>query len=302
MAAPLNPERSLGATGIKVPLLGYGTAPLGKPEISREHAVRCLNHAIDQGITYLDTSPDYGSQPHLGEVMRTRRNEVFLATKVNHRRKQDVLNELKDNLRQLQTDHVDLIQVHAVNAWADLEQALAPDGAVAALEQARSEGLVRFIGITGHARPEVLAEGLRRFSFDTVLVALGVADYLVTGPQNIVLPEAQKRNRGVIAMKVLGHGNFNNREKALRFSLGFPGVSLAIVGMKSPQQIDEMVTHASNYSALNESEQNQLIEEVKSLVTKDAEESKKGQSALFWLHDTTVMGWKEQSEPAMVDY
>src|ERR671933_407667 len=134
----LEPERQLGATGVTVPLIGYGTAPLGKPKVSREHAVRCLNHAIDLGITYLDTSPDYGSEPHVGEVMRSRRDEVFLATKVNRRSKQGVLDELKESLKKLQTDHVDLIQVHAVNAWADLEQALAPDGALAGLEEARA--------------------------------------------------------------------------------------------------------------------------------------------------------------------
>jgi aryl-alcohol dehydrogenase-like predicted oxidoreductase len=144
MPPTLRPTRPLGATGVQVPLIGYGTAPLGKPDVAAEHAVRCLNHAIDLGITYLDTSPGYGSEPHLGEVMRSRRDEVFLATKIDRRRKADVLDELKESLRRLQTDHVDLIQVHAVNAWADLEQVLAPDGALAALEQARSEGLVRF--------------------------------------------------------------------------------------------------------------------------------------------------------------
>ena len=130
MSPVLQPVRPLGATGVTVPLVGYGTAPLGKPDVAREHAVRCLNHAIDLGITYLDTSPDYGSEPHVGAVMRARRDEVFLATKVNRRRKADVLDEVKESLRRLRTDHVDLIQVQAVNAWADLEQTLAPDGAV----------------------------------------------------------------------------------------------------------------------------------------------------------------------------
>ena len=78
-------RRPLGSTGVQVPLIGYGTAPLGKQEVSQDLAVRCLNHAIDLGVTYLDTSPDYGSEPRVGEVMRTRRNEVFLATKVNRR-------------------------------------------------------------------------------------------------------------------------------------------------------------------------------------------------------------------------
>ncbi len=132
-----------------MPVLGYGTAPLGKPDVSREHAERCLNHAIDRGITYLDTSPDYGSEPHVGAVMRSRRDDVFLATKVNRRSQDGVLEELKESLDRLQTSHVDLIQVHAVNAWADLEQVLAPDGAVAGLLKAREQGLVRFIGIPG---------------------------------------------------------------------------------------------------------------------------------------------------------
>ena len=78
MPTPLKPVRQLGMTGVAVPLVGYGTAPLGKEKkIPREVGVRCLHHAIDMGITYLDTSPDYGSEPVVGEVMRTRRDEVF---------------------------------------------------------------------------------------------------------------------------------------------------------------------------------------------------------------------------------
>src|SRR4051794_16772385 len=215
MANARLPQRPLGATGVNVPLIGYGTAPLGKEKVTREQAVRCLNHAIDRGITYLDTSPDYGSEPHLGEVMRSRRDDVFLATKVNRRSQDGVLDELKESLRRLQTDHVDLIQVHAVNAWADLEQALAPDGAVTALQQAQREGLTRFIGITGHARPEILAHALTQYEFDTVLVALGMADRLVTSPETFLLPQAVERNVGVIAMKTLGHGEYPDPALAL---------------------------------------------------------------------------------------
>jgi len=302
LATRLTPQRPLGKTGITVPLVGYGTAPLGKEEISREHAVRCLNHAIDRGITYLDTSPDYGSEPHLGEVMRTRRDEVFLATKVNRRSKGGVLDELKESLRKLQTDHVDLIQVHAVNAWADLEQALAPDGAVAALEEARRAGLARFIGITGHARPEILGHALTQYSFDTVLVALGVADRLVTSPETFLLPRAVERNTGVIAMKTLGHGQFPSVDLALRYSLGLPGVSVAIVGMGKPEEIDRIVEIAAGFRPLDEREEARLIEEVRPIVEKDANESKEGKSALFWLHDTSVMGWQQHDEPALVAY
>jgi aryl-alcohol dehydrogenase-like predicted oxidoreductase len=269
---------------------------------AREHAVRCLNRAIDRGITYLDTSPDYGSEPHVGEVMKTRRDEVFLATKINRRSRDGVLDELKASLQRLQTDHVDLIQIHAVNAFADLEQALAPDGALTALEEARDQGLVRFIGITGHARPEILAHALRQYSFDTVLVALGVADRLVSSPENFVLPIARERNIGVIAMKVFGHGNYENRALALRYSLGLPGVSLAIIGLDNEQQIDEVVQGANTFSSLSADEEQQLIDEIRPLVEKDASDNEEGQGDLFWLHDTTVMGWKEHDEPVLVRY
>jgi hypothetical protein len=302
MPSQLRPARPLGATGVTVPLIGYGTAPLGKKEITEDFAVRCINRAVDLGVTYLDTSPDYGSEPHVGKVMRTRRDEVFLATKVNNRSREGVLDSLKQSLERLQTDHVDLIQVHAVSAWADLEQALAPDGAAAALEQARRDGLTRFIGITGHARPELLAEALRRYPFDTVLCALGMADRLVTGSDIFLLPEAQKRNVGVIAMKTLGHGQFQNRDLALRYSLGLPGVSVAIVGMNTPEQIEEIVGIAAGFRPLDEREEERLIEEVRPIIEKDAQESKRGDSSLFWLHDTTVMGWQQHDEPAMVDY
>ena len=303
MPTPLTTTRPFGATGVTVPIIGYGTAPLGKEKkIPREQGVRCLNHAIDLGITYLDTSPDYGSEPVVGEVMRTRRDEVFLATKINNRSYDGVLDELKESLKKLQTDHVDLIQVHAVNAWADLEQVLAPDGALTALEEARDQGLVRFIGITGHARPDILGHALYQYAFDTVLVALGIADRLVSSPETFLLPRATERNVGVIAMKVYGHGVFNNRELALRYSLGLPGVSLAIIGLDNEQQIDEVVELANNYRPLEEQEKDQLIQEVRPIVEKDAKASKEGKSDLFWLHDTSVMGWQQKDEPVMVDY
>lgn len=303
MPTTLTPARPLGATGVIVPLIGYGTAPLGKEKnIPRADGVRCLHHALDAGITYIDTSPDYGSEPVVGEVMQSRRDEVFLATKVNKRSKDGALEELKQSLQKLHTDHVDLIQVHAVNAWADWEQALAPDGVLAGLEQARADGLVRFIGITGHTRPELLAHALAQYPFDTVLVALGMADRLVTSPETFLLPRAVERSIGVIAMKVFGHGAFDRRDLALRYSLGLPGVSLAILGLDSTAQIDEAVAHAAAFRPLEEQEEAQLIEHVRPLVEKDAKESQEGKSDLFWLHDTTVMGWAQHDEPVLVRY
>ena len=302
MANDLHPVRQFGATNIMVPLLGYGTAPLGKENISREHAERCLNHAIDRGITYLDTSPDYGSEPHVGAVMRSRRDEVFLATKINKRSRESVLEELQKSLDKLQTDHVDLIQIHAVNAFADLEQALSEDGAIAALEEARVQGLVRFIGITGHARPEILAHALREYPFDSVLCALGIVDHLVSAADKFLLPTAQLRNTAVIAMKVMGHGTYPDPARGLRYSLGLPGVSLAIVGMDSIAQIDKNVETVADFEPLSEHETRQLVNDVRPLIENEVEAAQQGKGNLFWLHDTKVMGWAQKDEPAMVAY
>jgi aryl-alcohol dehydrogenase-like predicted oxidoreductase len=297
------PQRPLGKTGVVVPIIGYGTAPLGKIKIMDapllNKSAKLLNHAIDLGITYLDTSPDYGSQPKLGEVMKTRRDEVFLATKINKRRHADVLKELQQNLKELQTDHVDLIQVHAVNAMADLEAALAPDGALSALEEARRQGITRFIGITGHARPAVLAHALERYDFDTVLVALGAIDRLVTGPETILLPVAQRKNMGVIAMKVFGHGELKQHELALRYSLGLPGVSLAILGMDDEAQIDENVRLAQQITPLSQPELDTLLAEARGLIENDKPSQN---SPIFWLYDIKTMAWKQDSEPATVAY
>jgi len=297
------PHRPLGKTGVDVPIIGYGTAPLGKIKVMDapllNKSARLLNHAIDQGITYLDTSPDYGSQPKLGDVMKTRRDEVFLATKLNKRKREDALAELRQNMAELQTDHLDLVQIHAVNTMADVEAALAPDGVLSALQEARQQGMTRFIGITGHARPWVLAHALERFDFDTVLVATGAVDRLVTGPEEILLPLAARKQTGVIAMKVYGHGELKQREFALRYALGLPGVSLAILGMESEEQIDENVRLAQAYAPLSTAEKDTLLEEARGLIEKDSPSAK---SPIFWIYDSKVMAWKEDSEPALVAY
>ncbi len=104
-------------------------------------------------------------------------------------------------------------------------------------------------------------------------------------------------------MKVFGHGVFANREAALRYSLGLPGISLAILGMDDERQIEENVRLTHALRPLTDDERQQLITEIRPIVERDATESQeRGRSDLFWLHDTKVMGWQEQDEPALVAY
>ena len=297
--------RQLGRKGVQVHILGYGTAKLGKIEadVGMEQGARALNHAIDRGVTYIDTSPDYGSEPIVGEVMKTRRDEVFLATKCNLRTRDGVLKDIHDSLERLRTDHVDLLQIHAVNTHADLEAVLAPDGSIPGVEEARRQGLCRFVGITGHARPDVLARAIQEYPFDTVLVALGAADRLVSKPETVLMPVARDRGTGVIAMKVLLHGEIGQRELALRYSLGLDGVSLAIVGMKDEREVDEAVRTAESFTPLSEQEEAELLSIVKEMVNEDAQKTQGGeQGPLFWLRDTSTLAWSYEDEPALVAY
>ena len=103
-------------------------------------------------------------------------------------------------------------------------------------------------------------------------------------------------------MKVLGHGLFTSRALALRYALGLPGVSLAIVGLDTPEQVDEMASLAAAYRPLEPQEEDQLVAEVRPLVEQDARAQGQGEQALFWLHDTAVMGWQQQDEPLLVSY
>ncbi len=300
-------RRQFGKTGVEVPIIGYGTATLGhiEKDVPIDAGVAALNHAIDRGVTYLDTSPDYGSEHIVGEVMKQRRDEVFLATKCNLRTRDGVLKDIHDSLERLQTDHVDLLQIHAVNTHADLEAVLAADGSIPGVEEAKRQGLCRFIGITGHARPDVLARAIQEYAFDTVLIALGAADRLVSGPETAFLPYARERGTGVIAMKVLLHGEIDRRDLALRYSLGLEGVSLAIVGMKDQAEVDATVEIAENFTRLTEQEDAELVEITRAIVQKDAEQQESedgGQAPLFWLRDTNTLAWSYGDEPALVAY
>src|SRR4051812_48740513 len=159
--------------------------------------------------------------------------------------------------------------------------------------------MTRFVGITGHARPGVLTRALERYDFDTVLVALGPVDRLVNAPEEVLLPVAQAKQAGVIAMKVYGHGEIKQRALALRYALALPGVSTAIVGMDDESQIDENLRLAEEITPLGDGELDTLLGEAKGLLAGDEPSDR---SPVFWIYDTKTMAWKEGSEPELVRY
>ncbi len=173
------PTRSFGKTGYKTGILSLGGQATLEIAGMEEESEKIIHRAIDLGINYIDTASSYGrgvSQLNIGRVMKTRRNEVFLATKTHDRTYDGSMRLLQESLKNLQTDHLNLWQLHNIQHPSQIDQIFAPDGAIKALEKAKSEGVVQFVGITGHFEPLVLLDAIRRYPFDAILMALNAAD------------------------------------------------------------------------------------------------------------------------------
>jgi hypothetical protein len=252
------PTRNLGRTGFAVGLFSLGgQAAVEKPD-NAAVAVPIVERALDLGVNYVDTSARYGgpsrwSERYVGEVMRRRRKEAFLATKTHDRTAEGSRKLLEDSLKLLQTDHVDLWQLHAMSTMEDVEQVFAKGGAIEAMRRAREEGLTRFLGITGHADPDVLAEAIRRFPFDTVLMAVNAADPHRRPFQKVLLPLAVEREMGIVGMKIPARGRLVpgalSMKEAMRYVLSLP-VSTVIVGVDSIAQLEENVAIARAFTPL----------------------------------------------------
>jgi aryl-alcohol dehydrogenase-like predicted oxidoreductase len=255
-------ERPLGRTGHAVRLFSLGgQATLEKPG-THDESIAIINRAIDLGVNYLDTAAAYGngiSQTYLGEVMKTRRKEVFLATKTNRRTRDEALKQLDESLKLLQTDHIDLWQLHNIQRDDQLDQIFGKDGAIEALQRARDQKIVKFLGITGHFDPEVLARGIERFDFDTILMAINPADRHRLSFIETLLPLANKKKMGVIAMKIPARGRLfrengvSSMKDAMTYVLSQP-ISTVIVGCDNVKQLEENVAIATSFRPMSKAE------------------------------------------------
>jgi predicted aldo/keto reductase-like oxidoreductase len=273
------PTRNLGKTGHRVGIFSLGgQATLEKPNME-DQSVAIINRAIDLGVNYIDTAAAYGgpdmwSQKYIGKVMRERRREVFLTSKTHRRTYDESMRLLETSLKLLNTDHLDLWQLHNVAQTEQLDQIFAKDGAIHALEKARAEKVVRFLGITGHADPFVLADGLKRFRFDTILMAVNAADKHHLSFIEHLLPLALEQELGIIGMKIPARGRILSgwtppppetqraferatrsgtlsMQEAMQYVLSLP-VSTVVVGCDTVAQLEENVRIARDFTPLSE--------------------------------------------------
>ena len=263
-SAPLLPSRPLGKTGHNVSLLGLGGQATLEEENRKDDAVAIINRAIDLGVNYLDTSPIYGpSELYLGEVMKSRRKEVFLASKTLDRSYDGSMRLLEKSFKRLQTDHLNLWQLHNVRTQNDLDFIFSKQGALKALVEAKEQGVVGNIGITGHHDPVILRNAIERQPFDTILMAMNAADRHKDSFVDEILPIAVKKEMGIIAMKVVARGKIfkeggvTTMEQALRYVLSQP-ISNAIVGIGTIKELEENVQIVKNFKPYKSDEMAQL--------------------------------------------
>ncbi|MEL6788283.1 MAG: aldo/keto reductase [Cyanobacteria bacterium J06607_15] len=262
------PERVLGKTQINLPIFGLGGAgqtPISQGDAEAE-SIALIEKALELGIKYYDTAASYGpSEERFGKVLPAYRDRIYLNSKTAARDYDGAWQELERSLKRLQTDYLDSWQLHHVSFIDELDTIFSNNGAIKAVEEAKEQGLIKFSGITGHHEPEVIAEGLRRYNFDTTLISLNAADVHHPRPfSRTVLPIAQERNVGVIAMKVPAYGKLfkpgllSGMEQAMGYSLSLPGVHCCIIAAENPEQLESNVAVARSYTPLDTAQMTQI--------------------------------------------
>jgi aryl-alcohol dehydrogenase-like predicted oxidoreductase len=284
------PTRNLGKTGYKVGIFSLGGQASLEKQNNFDIDVPIVERALDLGVNYIDTSSIYGgperwSEQYVGKVMAKRRNEAFLATKTKERTRDGSMRMIEKSLQLLQTDHVDLWQLHDIGTITDVNDVFAKGGAMEALLEMQQQKVVRFLGITGHYRPDALMECIHRHPFDTVLMAMNAADPHHYSFNEALLPLAVEKQMGIIGMKVPGRGRILSSwtpqpleqqkhmwegmvpaptpgtltmREAVYYTLSRP-VSTVIIGCDTIAQLEENVQLAREFTPLSDKQTTELV-------------------------------------------
>jgi uncharacterized protein len=267
------PMRPFGRQSVQISALGFGGHHLGDAA-DESTAVRMVREAVDGGITFFDNCWEYHrgkTEEWMGRGLKGVRDRVFLMTKVcTHGRDGDLaLRMLDESLNRLQTDHLDLWQIHGVAFDNDPGLFLRKGGACEALEKAKKQGKVRFVGFTGHKHPDIhltmLATG---FPFDSVQMPLNAFDANFRSFEQMVLPELNRRGIAALGMKPLnGHGDAIKHgdisaEEALRYAMSLP-VATTITGIDKPEVLKQNLRIAQNFQPMSAQEMQALRDRVR---------------------------------------
>lgn len=223
--------RSLGKTGLKVSIVGFGGIPI--MDVEEKRAIEVVDRAVDLGINHIHTAPTYGdSAAKIGKALKGRREECVLNVKISGLTREKSETHLRKALEMLQTDHIEIAQFRITKAG--FERGMGQDGGLQVLREAQDEGIVDCIGITDH-HPEFLAKAIRSGEFSNLVVPF---NFVYDGARERLLPAARKMKIGVVAMKPLGKGVLTNVSEALNYIWG-EEVPSTIVGMGTVEEVEE---------------------------------------------------------------
>ena len=273
------PVRPLGKTGVNVSIICLGGWHIGDVK-DKEEAVRIQHAAIDEGMNFFDNCWDYhdgGGEEIMGRALAADggkwRKKVFLMTKVCSREGKEVRSQIEDSLRRLQTDVLDLCQMHEIN-WDNDPEWVVEKGGLAELLKMQKEGKVRFVGFTGHKSPQIHLKMLPVHKWDTVQCPINVCDHFYRSFAAQLIPEAKKNGIGVIGMKTLGGGSLADgggkiprakiatAEECIRFALS-QDVASVVTGIDSMDVLKQNIKVAREYKPFEKAELESLLARVK---------------------------------------
>ncbi len=261
------PTRELGTTGVRVPPIALGTGSRFCAVQDAETGLKILEYSLNNGFYYWDTASNYQgddviSEKRLGKILKKRRNEVFLATKVHDRDPAAAEQLIQQSLERLQTDYLDILQIHSVESVDDVKKFTAPGGVYDLIRDMKDRGVTRFIGFTGHTSAEAMKYAASHFDFDTMLIAL---NHMKNGKEKFeqdAIPAALSRGMGVMAMKVV-----RPRETVesvtipdlIRYGLSLENISSCVIGTDSIEVVQTNLQLVKKFKPLN----NQKMQEIR---------------------------------------
>jgi hypothetical protein len=253
-------KRALGTTGLQVSALGFGGFHL--VEIPTADAARLLGGYLDSGGSYIETAAGYGdgkSESKIGAAVSHRRTEYVLATKSTERTRAGFLLSLEGSLRNLKTDHVDLMFMHSVQTEAEADAILGPGGALEGAEEARKAGKLRFVAISGHGRPDGLLHAVKLHRFDALMTVFNYFDrFNFPTVENDLLPLCRQRGTGLIAMKAFGDGYlYKSPVPAFRYALSMP-VATVVAGINSDAMLKADLEMLSRFKPMTDTEKEEV--------------------------------------------
>ena len=205
------PRRPYGRAKDMISVIGFGGIVV--KDVTPEQAARYVSEAVDRGVNYFDVAPSYGNaQERLGPALKPHRDKCFLACKTGQRDAAGAQRELDESLRLLQTDHLDLYQLHAIATMRDVEKAFAPGGAMEVFLKARDQGKVRYLGFSAHSEQAAHA-AMDRHDFDSILFPLGFPTWIKEGFGHSVHKRAVEGNKGILALKAMAHQKWSVKEE-----------------------------------------------------------------------------------------